>query len=36
MYLGKEVKLTAVLQGCNRSTGYPIWRFIYEECEADV
>lgn len=33
MYLGKEVKLTAVLQGCNRSTGYPFWKFVYEEYE---
>ena len=29
-YFGKEVKLTAILQYCNVSTGFPYWRFIYE------
>lgn len=31
LYFGKEVKLTAVLQGCNASNGYPYWVFGYEE-----
>lgn len=31
MYLEKEVKLTAIIQGCNRSNGYPYWVFIYEK-----
>lgn len=30
-YFEKEVKLTAVLKGCNHSSGYPLWCFIYEE-----
>lgn len=33
LYLEKEVKLTAICQGCNWSNGYPLWRFIYEEIE---
>ena len=35
-YLGKEVKLTAVLQSCDGSTRYPVQKFVYEECEEDV
>lgn len=31
LYFGKEVKLTAVLQGCNVSNGYPYWIFAYRE-----
>lgn len=29
-YFGKEIKLTAILQCCNVSSGFPYWRFIYE------
>lgn len=31
LYFGKEVKLTAILQGCNAGNGYPYWVFLYEE-----
>ncbi len=31
LYFGKEVKLTAVLQGCNLSNGFPYWVFAYKE-----
>jgi len=31
LYFGKEVKLTAILQGCNCSSGYPYWIFAYKE-----
>ena len=31
MYFEKEVKLTAVMQGCNQSSGFPYWIFLYEE-----
>ena len=31
MYFEKEIKLTAVTQGCNQATGYPYWVFFYEE-----
>lgn len=34
LYFGKEVELTAVLQGCNVSSGYPYWIFAYKEMEA--
>lgn len=30
MYFEREVKLTAVIQGCNQSSGYPYWVFFYE------
>lgn len=33
LYLDKEVILTAILQGCNQSTGYSYWCFIYENKE---
>lgn len=33
MYFEKEIKLTAVAQGCNQATGYPYWVFFYEENE---
>lgn len=29
-YLGESVKLTAVMEGCNASSGYPFWVFYYE------
>lgn len=36
-YLSKlldiEIKLTAILEACNVSSGYPYWRFCYEEIE---
>lgn len=35
LYFGKEVKLTAVMQGCNRASGYPYWIFAYRE-EAEL
>ena len=31
LYFGYEVKLTAILQGCNASSGFPYWVYIYEE-----
>ena len=31
LYFGKDVTLTAVLQGCNISNGYPYWIFAYRE-----
>lgn len=31
LYFGKEVKLTAVLQGCNAGNGFPYWIFAYKE-----
>lgn len=31
LYFGKEVKLTAVLRGCNVGNGYPYWIFAYTE-----
>ena len=31
LYFGKKVKLTAVMQGCNISSGYPYWIFAYKE-----
>lgn len=30
-YFGKEVKLTAILQGCNVSSGFQYWVYYYEE-----
>ena len=33
MYFDKKIKLTAVIKGCNLSTGYPYWIFIYEDLE---
>lgn len=30
-YLNKDIKLTAVILGCNVSTGYPYWVFYYKE-----
>lgn len=31
LYLDKEVSLTAIMQGCNLSNGYPYWIFYYGE-----
>lgn len=31
LYFGKEVRLTAIQQACNVSTGYPCWIFAYRE-----
>ncbi len=33
LYFGKEIKLTAVLQGCNAGNGFPHWVFAYKELE---
>ncbi|MBQ7825816.1 MAG: hypothetical protein IJ337_05640, partial [Clostridia bacterium] len=30
LYLGKPVKLMAILQGCNASNGFPYWAFLFE------
>lgn len=30
LYFGKEVELTAVLQGCNIGNGFPYWVFAYK------
>lgn len=35
LYFGKEVKLTAVLQGCNVGNGFPYWIFAYTEEEEE-
>jgi len=32
-YFGKKIKLTAIMEGCNFSSGYPIWTFFYETIE---
>lgn len=29
-YFDKEIKLTAIMEGCNISSGYPYWIFFYE------
>jgi hypothetical protein len=29
-YFGKKIKLTAIMEGCNVSSGFPIWTFFYE------
>ncbi len=34
LYFGKPVKLTAVLQGCNRGNGNPYWVFAYRDIGA--
>lgn len=31
LYFGKQTKLTAILEGCNKANGYPYWVFIYED-----
>lgn len=30
-YMGKEIKLTGIVEGCNRGNGYPYWAFYYYE-----
>lgn len=30
-YFNVQIKLTAILKGCNWSTGFPIYEFVYEE-----
>lgn len=30
IYFEKQIKLTAIIQGCNQSCGYPYWVFFYE------
>ena len=30
-YLDENVVLTAILQGCNKSSGYPYWVFLYHK-----
>lgn len=34
-YLDKNIKLVVILEGCNKSNGYPVWRFICEEIEKE-
>jgi hypothetical protein len=29
-YYDKEIKLTAIMEGCNVSNGYPYWIFFYD------
>jgi hypothetical protein len=31
LYFDKNVKLTALMEGCNVSNGYPYWIFFFEE-----
>lgn len=31
MYFGKEIELTAIMQGCNHTSGFPYWIFFYRE-----
>lgn len=31
LYFEKEVILTAIVQGCNQSSGFPYWIFFYKE-----
>lgn len=35
LYFGKQVELTAVLQGCNAGNGCPYWVFAYKEVEQE-
>lgn len=30
LYIGKKIKLTAIMEGCNWSNGYPVWVFCYK------
>ena len=30
MYFDERIKLTAIMQGCNQSSGFPYWIFLYE------
>ena len=34
-YFGKQVKLTVIMEGCNHSSGYPIWTFFFEETNSE-
>lgn len=31
LYMDTKIKLTAIVEGCNVSNGYPYWAFYYEE-----
>lgn len=31
MYFDKDVRLTAIMRGCNISSGFPYWIFFYRE-----
>ena len=31
LYFEKEIKLTAIIQGCNQQSGFPYWAFLYVE-----
>ena len=31
LYFGMAIKLTAIVENCNASNGYPYWYFYYEE-----
>lgn len=33
-YLGKSLDLIAIMQGCNVSTGFPVWWFGYREARS--
>lgn len=35
LYFDKKVKLTAIVEGCNASNGYPYWVFFYRETFSD-
>lgn len=30
-YIGEEIKLTGITEGCNIGNGYPYWAFYYTE-----
>jgi len=32
-YLGRNIQLTAIMEGCNVSSGYPYWIFFYDKEE---
>jgi len=33
LYMDMKIKLTAIVEGCNVSNGYPYWVFYYKEIE---
>lgn len=33
MYFGNEIKLLAIMKGCNVNSGFPYWIFLYEQIE---
>ena len=35
LYFEREVKLTAIIEGCNSSNGYPYWVFFYRDIKGD-